>query len=173
MKPAEVQAPTPWWMRLLVGRRPAWTLARAFLWVVVAVIIFKFMLVPVKVQGISMAPTYQDGRVNFINRLSYRFHPPQRGDVVGIRFVGMHAMLLKRVIALPGERISIRDGVVYINGDPLDEPYVKRFNNEWERDEEVLPPNEYLVIGDNRSMRQSEHTHGRVSGDRIVGKVLF
>lgn len=130
-----------------------------------------------------MLPAYKNGGVNFINRWSYARHQPQRGDVVGIRFTrmqvsgiqpnGTHVMLLKRIIGLPGERIAIHEGIVYIDSQPLEEPYVKMFNKSWERSEITLKPGEYYVIGDNRSMRSDEHTYGRVEAQRIVGKALF
>jgi len=163
----------PWWLKILIGRRPALTLIRVAIWVAAAFFIFRVVLLPVRVEGVSMTPTYKNGGVNFIYRWSYSRHLPVRGDVVGIRFAGPHVMLLKRIIALPGERIAIRQGIVYIDGQPLDEPYVKLFNPSWQESEVTLKPDEYYVIGDNRSMRSDEHTHGRVETRRIVGKVLL
>lgn len=163
----------PWWLRLLIGRRPAVTLIRVAIWVAAAFFLFRVVLLPVRVEGVSMAPTYRNGGVNFIFRWSFWRHPPQRGDVVGIRFAGDHVMLLKRIIALPGERIAIRQGIVYIDGEPLDEPYVKLFNPTWQQAEVTLKPDEYYIIGDNRGMRSDEHVHGRVEAYRIVGKVLL
>ena len=163
----------PWWFRVLLGRDPRRTLLRCLLWVLVAFFVFKYVLVPVRVQGISMQPAYQSGRVNFINRWAYLAHPPRRGDVVGIQYAGRNVMLFKRIIALPGERIGIRRGIVYIDGKPLREPYVKLFNEHWERPEEPLAPDTYFVIGDNRAMSIREHALGRAEADRIVGKALF
>jgi signal peptidase I len=163
----------PWWLRILVGRRPALTLVRVAIWVAAAFFIFRVVLLPVRVDGVSMMPTYKNGGVNFINRWAYARHHPLRGDVVSIRFAGPHVMLLKRIIALPGERVAIHKGIVYIDGEPLDEPYVKLFNPTWEEAEVTLKPDEYFIIGDNRSMRSDEHTHGRVEAYRIVGKVLL
>lgn len=166
-------AGSPWWLRILIGRRPALTLVRVVIWVAAAFFIFRVVLLPVRVDGISMAPTYKNGGVNFIYRWSYARQHPLRGDVVSIRFAGPHVMLLKRIIALPGERMAIRRGIVYIDDQPLDEPYVKLFNPSWQQAEVTLKPDEYYVIGDNRSMRSDEHTHGRVEAGRIVGKVLL
>lgn len=163
----------PWWLRLLIGRRPAVTLIRVAIWIAAAFFLFRVVLLPVRVEGVSMMPTYRNGGVNFIFRWSYARQQPQRGDVVGIRFAGNHVMLLKRIIALPGERIAIRQGIVYIDGEPLDEPYVKLFNPTWQQAEVTLKPDEYYIIGDNRGMRSDEHVHGRVEAYRIVGKVLL
>jgi signal peptidase I len=163
----------PWWFRLVLGRDPRRTVLRSILWILLAFFLFKYVLVPVRVQGISMQPTYQSGRVNFINRWAYLRHPPRRGDVVGIQYAGHQVMLFKRIIGLPGERIAIHRGIVHIDGEPLPEPYVKWFNNHWERAEEKLAPDTYFVIGDNRGMSIHEHVMGRAEANRIVGKALF
>lgn len=163
----------PWWLRLLIGRRPVFTLIRVAIWIAAAFFVFRVVLLPVRVEGVSMTPTYKNGGVNFINRWAYARQLPQRGDVVGIRFAGPHVMLLKRIIALPGERIAIRQGIVYIDDQALGEPYVKLFNPTWQESEVTLKPDEYFIIGDNRGMRSDEHVHGRVEAYRIVGKVLL
>ena len=85
---------------------------------------FPILLLPVRISGISMEPTYDDGTVNLVNRFSYYWKQPARGDVVAIRTSGSHIMFLKRIIGLPGETIAIEEGVVLINGKPLDEPYL-------------------------------------------------
>ena len=72
-----------------------------------------------------MLPTYHDGQINFLNRLAYLRHEPQRGDVVGIRYSGDSILLLKRIVGLPGEEVSFDEGKLFINGKPLEEPYVK------------------------------------------------
>ena len=85
----------------------------------------------------------------------------------------MHQILLmKRVIGLPGEKVSISDGVVYINGEPLEEPWVQKKRFPWNRKEVELKPDEYLVIGVNRSMPMQMHEFGEVSIKRIQGKII-
>jgi signal peptidase I len=158
---------------MVIGRRPKRTLARLGILVVLTLVFLKFFI-PIKVSGVSMAPTYLDGRVNLVNKLAYRWQKPKRGDVVAIRLAGERVMLLKRIIALPGERVAIRAGVVEIDGRSLDEPYVKfRKDPRWDRPEKVLQEDEYLVIGDNRSMSDEYHDYGNVYEFQIVGKVLF
>ncbi len=105
----------PHWLQVvLIGRRPRATLARIVVLVAVCVVTFKFVLLPIRVEGISMEPTYHDRRVNCVNRLAYWRHAPQRGDVVAIRFSdpgefsAPRAMLMKRIIGLPGESVSFR-----------------------------------------------------------------
>ena len=81
-------------------------------------------------------------------------------------------MLLKRIIALPGETVAITDGVVFINGQPLDEPYVKK-RDAWQLKPVKLADDELFLIGDNRGMDQRFHEFGRTEAKRIVGKVLW
>jgi signal peptidase I len=161
------------WLRIAVfGRNLKWTLARVALWGVVCVFIFRVALLHIEVEGISMLPTYQDHSRNWINRLAYVWHEPRRGDVVAIRFAGYHAMLLKRIIGLPGETVAFEDGRVLINGKILDEPYEK-LDCHWNHPPETIGPDQYFVVGDNRSMREQDHEHGQCERARILGKILL
>jgi signal peptidase I len=164
----------PSWLRTVVlGRRPKYTIVRIILLIVVTACVFPFVLLPIKVDGISMEPTYHNGKVNFINRFAYWRGEPRRGDIVGFRYSTHSSMYMKRVIGLPGESVAFFRGKVLINGEPLDEPYVKLFNRSWNRDYGILGPDEYLVVGDNRGMIIDEHIFGKVERRRIVGKVLL
>ncbi|HMP81995.1 MAG TPA: signal peptidase I, partial [Verrucomicrobiota bacterium] len=122
--------------------------------------------------GDSMAPTYRDGSVNFVNRLAYVFAEPKRGDVVGIRMAGESVMFMKRIIGLPGETVQFLDGVVHINGEPLHEPYLKLPCN-WTTHTVTLGPEGYYFMGDNRSMPRQDHSGGERERSRIVGKVIL
>ncbi len=164
--------PVSWLRRLTIGRNPRVTLIRAVILGILTVVLFKTILLPVRVTGISMAPTYRDGRVNFINRLAYRKHDPQRGDVVGVRFAGPSVMLLKRVVGLPGERVGFSRGQVTVNDTPLDEPYL-RWPSKWEREPVELGPDEFFVVGDNRTMPMRDHTFGIAKRERILGKLML
>jgi signal peptidase I len=135
-------------------------------------ITFRWVLIPMRAEGISMLPTYQSGSLNLVNRLAYRNRKPSRGDIVAIRLAGPHVLYVKRVIALPGERISMTAGQVYVNGTPLIEPYVRN-RNPWDVPEVTLTSREYFVVGDNRGMRASDHDFGRVDVSRIVGRIVF
>ncbi len=161
------------WARLVVGKHPKKTLSRIAVTIITCAVVFGFLARPIQVVGISMFPTYKQGQYNFINRVSYWFSEPQRFDVVAVdeRQNGIRAVLLKRIIGLPGEKVVISEGIVEVNGQPLDEPYVRaRFP--WKEDFE-LGPEEYLVIGDNRAMIQDNHTHGVRARKLIMGKVLY
>ena len=160
------------WLRIaVIGRNPKVTLARAVVLAVLCVLGYKVSLLHIRVEGISMLPAYQDGSKHFVNRLAYLWHEPQRGDVVGIRLAGYHVMYLKRIIGRPGETVAFVSGQVLINGEALDEPYEK-LSCDWNRPPVKLGPDEYFVVGDNRSMPQELHTFGKVERARIVGKAI-
>ena len=145
---------------------------RIVILVVVCFVVAKFILLPIRISGPSMLPTYSEHGVNFVNRLAYLFHEPRRGDVVAIRLAGPSVMFMKRIIGLPGETVTFHNGHVFINGKLLDEPYVK-FPCNWEHEPRTLGPFDYYFVGDNRSMPQVDHTEGKASRDRIVGRVLL
>jgi signal peptidase I len=159
-----------WLRRLLIGRNWKVTLFRCFFWAAATIIIFPQVLVRVQVIGISMLPTCPEHSKYWVDRLAYISHEPQRGDIVAIRLAGIHDMLLKRIIGLPGESVAFSDGRVLINGDVLDEPYETNYCD-WEQPPETLTNNEYYVVGDNRTMPQQDHYHGICSRDRIIGKI--
>lgn len=168
----------PRWVRIvLIGRNWKLTLARLVVLVITCFIVFRFVLLPVRVEGISMLPAYQNGSVNFVNRFAYRRHGPQRGDVVGIRLsdpsiTWPSVLYLKRVIGLPGETVAFVDGAVLINGKELDEPYEK-YGCDWNLPQVKLGPNQYFVVGDNRSMPAQFHVFGIVERNHIVGKSVL
>jgi signal peptidase I len=159
--------------RVLFGRNPKRTLVRVIILLAVCGVVRGFVLLPIKVEGPSMLPTYQDNAVHVINRLSYLFHEPQRGDVVAIRFLaGEHIVYLKRIVGLPGETVAFHNGQLYINGQAVAEPYV-RLRGNWEHEAKPVPLDRYYVVGDNRDMEFEEHEKGRPTRDLIVGKLLL
>lgn len=173
MEPAPIDPAPPLWLRLVLGRNPKLTLIRLLVLVLGSYILFKVVLAPIRVTGISMQPTYKDGAVNFVNRLAYRSHPPRRGDVVGVRASDqLQVLYLKRVIGLPGERIAIQSGVVYVNGERLREPYLSG-ERPWNIAATELGKDDYVVIGDNRTMDQENHTFGKVKAADIIGRILW
>jgi signal peptidase I len=159
-------------LAIVIGRRPKLTLIRIVVLVALVFLTRQFILTPIYSMGPSMMPTYQDGGVNFVYRLAYRSHEPQRGDVVAIRFSDDKIMLMKRIIGLPGETVAFHAGRVFINDQPLDEPYVQYPTN-WELPPVTVEPDKYLVVGDNRSMPPEAHLFGQAQRKRIVGKILL
>jgi signal peptidase I len=158
--------------RIVFGRDPRRTLVRVLVLATLSFIIFRWVLLPIRSEGISMLPTYESGSLNLVNRLAYSHQKPARGDVVGIKLAGPHVLYVKRIIGLPGEQISIVQGQVHVNGAPLEEPYVRN-RRPWDYSEVTLTSREYFVIGDNRGMRAADHDFGRVDVSRILGKVVF
>jgi signal peptidase I len=134
--------------------------------------LFRWVLIPVRTDGVSMMPTYESGSLRLVNKLSFwGGRRPDRGDIVAIKLAGPHVLYVKRIVGLPGERVAIGGGFVRVNGIQLVEPYV-RSRKPWNSDEVTLGPREYFVIGDNRAAA-SRGDFGRVDASRIVGKLLF
>lgn len=157
---------------VIFGRNLKLTLVRAAVLAVTCVVTLEFVLLPIRVEGISMEPTYHDRSINFVNRFAYIRHEPRRGDVIGVRLAGPHVMYMKRIIGLPGETIAFENGRVSINSQPLGEPYEKSFCD-WNYGPVKLMPDEYFVVGDNRAMPKEDHYFGRCARERIIGKILL
>ena len=158
---------------ILIGRHPKRTLIRLAVLVAAAIVLFGWVLIPFRAEGISMQPTYEPGTFHFVSRLAFLRRDPARGDVVGIRLAGQHVLYVKRIVGLPGERVRISGGQVVVNDAPIDEPYVKRRNTSWYLPETWLAADEYFVVGDNRSMPIGLHELGKTTRARIVGRVVY
>jgi signal peptidase I len=158
----------PWWRRAIFGKDPRITLIRLLLTICVVLVLFKYVLVPIQVVGMSMEPTFVEGKRNLVNRLAYLRDKPKRGDLVAIRTKGQDYMLLKRIVGLPGERVSYIRGYIFIDGQLLDEPYVK-FRNGWQYDYVTLDEDFYYLVGDHRTISAFGKRHRR----QIIGKVIF
>ena len=170
----------------ILGRNPRLTLIRASALIVSAIVLFGFVLLPVRLHGISMLPTYIDGELNFANRAAYWWRQPARGDAVAIRMAGEHVVYVKRIVGLPREHIAIIAGVVLVNdeplvepddalvggGQPLVEPAVV-YKAPWDVPAFTLGDGEYFLIGDNRAMAAQNHDFGTTTRARVVGKMLF
>jgi len=138
----------------------------------ISYLVFGFLLLPLRIQGRSMEPTYHDGSFAFCWRPMYFFSPPKRFDVVAVRFAGRHVMLLKRIVALPGETLEYQQGKLYINGQLVKEPHV-RLTSQWNLSARTVKPGNVYIIGDNRSLSMQRHTIGQVRMERIVGGVIL
>jgi signal peptidase I len=158
--------------RWVAGTDPRRTAIRVVALVVFAYITFSYVLLPVRGEGISMAPTIESGDLIFINRLTYRLREPRRGDVVAVRIAGRSAVYVKRLLALPGDRIKIDNGNVAINNEWINEPYARK-RNDWSLDEVRLDADEYFVVGDNRTMAMPLHDLGTVPRARLIGAQIF
>lgn len=153
----------------------------------VAILIYLLVTQPHQVNGSSMYPNFHDGEFLLTDKLTYKFRLPQRGDVVVFTAppaahcpTGLNCDFIKRIIALPGERIKIENRKIYINGEHLVEPYlstevvtnsgstVKSFLPEGV--EQTVPANNYLMMGDNRIASSDSRDWGVVERNKIVGK---
>jgi signal peptidase I len=157
-------------------------------------LVVRGLVQPYRVEGTSMEPNLHSGQfllvnkavyfrldpaqiaqyVPFINFSSARpmslFHPPERGDVIVFRFPKDTSRdFVKRVIAVPGETVEIKGGVVHVNGQKLNEPYL-RDNANYNHGPEVVPPDNYFVLGDNRNNSSDSHVWGDVEAQFIIGK---
>lgn len=144
--------------------------------VILAVVIFfalQFAVGNFVVIGASMQPSFYEGDRVVASKLTYKFHEPERGDV--IIFLPPRSMeedLIKRVIGLPGDIVEVKDGVVYVNNKPVDEPYIKSPPN-YTYTTEIVPEGEYWVLGDNRTNSNDSHTGWTVPREDIVGKACL
>ncbi len=159
------------WMRLVFGRNPKRTLLRLICLVLVSLVVFRFVLIPIRVTGTSMTPTFGDGKVTLINHQAYRFTKPKRGDVIAFRVPEEgDIVLLKRIIGLPRERVSIIDGQAYINGKAQVERYARTGKDALSTPKEYqLDEDQYFVMGDNREVS----VYKIIPEHYILGKVLF
>jgi signal peptidase I len=136
-------------------------------------LVIRFAVQNFRIEGFSMEPNFHDGQYLFVNKLIYMLQPPQRGDV--IVFVPPNNSsrdFIKRVIGLPGERVEIRSGTVFINGEPLIENYPLN-PGAYSTGAIVVPPDEYFVLGDNRNYSSDSHSWGTVPAKKIIGKAWF
>jgi signal peptidase I len=137
-----------------------------------AYLFFGYLCIPFTIRGISMEPTYRNGGVNFCWRLNTFFSEPKRYDVVTVRFAGSRVMLLKRMVAREGEQVEFRDGKLFIDGQKIDEPYV-RYPCNWNLPPRRVEKDCIYVVGDNRSMPTENHHFGQTSKKRIIGVPLW
>jgi signal peptidase I len=125
-----------------------------------------------QVSGLSMAPHIGSGEYVLINTLAYDLSRPKRGDIIAFRHDGATPEIyIKRVIGLPGDRVRIDRGSVYVNGALLSEPYV-RFPDTRSFDEVSVPAGDVYVLGDNRANSEDSRFFGPVPESEIMGKAL-
>ena len=126
----------------------------------------------VRVDGFSMRPTLQDGEYILVNKLAYKTGEPTRGDIIVFIFpVDPQEDLIKRVIGLPGETVSIHNGVVSVNGTPLTEPYIASppaYDGDW-----VVPDGQLFVLGDNRNDSRDSHQWRFLPIENVIGKAVL
>jgi signal peptidase I len=140
-----------------------------------ALVIIVFLYQPVKVEGTSMAPLLSDQERIFINKFVYRFEPIDRGDVVVFWYpLDRSKSFIKRVVGLPGETIEIRQGIVYVDGTALPEPYVPpQYEDLSDYGPIRVPDHSYFVMGDHRISSNDSRVFGSVASRYIYGRAVF
>jgi signal peptidase I len=140
-----------------------------------AFIVIVFLYQPVQVEGTSMMPRLTNHERIFINKFVYRFEEIRRGDIVVFLYpLDPSKSYIKRVIGLPGEHISIRDGVVYVNSEALPETYVPAAYLDHENCPPIfVEPDHYFVLGDHRESSNDSRVWGTVDRKYIYGKAVF
>ena len=139
---------------------------------VLAVLIAAFFMRLPQVSGFSMEPHIQSGEYVLINTFAYRLRAPHRDEIVAFsQDSDARGVFIKRVIGVSGDRISIRSGQVYLNGTPLDEPYVEHPDAR-SYAEVTVPAQSVYVLGDNRAESEDSRAFGPVPQDRIVGRAI-
>lgn len=123
-----------------------------------------------RVEGFSMEPNLHTGQYILVDKVSYRVGDPERGDVVVIRFpLDPKRDFVKRIIALPGETIEVRERRVYVNGRALNEPYIN-IPGTYRYEKKLVPENHFYVLGDNRDNSHDSHIWDWLPRDYIIGK---
>ena len=141
--------------------------------VVLALLIHAFLAQSTVVLGQSMEPNLRTAQRLMVEKVSYWLHPPRRGDIVVLRDpTGGPVPLIKRVVGLPGERVSIANGHVRVDGQALNEPYLNQIT-QGEGRSWVVPPMEMFVMGDNRSNSKDSRYFGPVPLDSVFGHAVF
>jgi len=139
--------------------------------ILIALLINVFIGQATRVDGQSMEPNlYTDQRL-VVEKVTYRFHGPERFDVVVIKVPSQgKELLIKRVIGLPGDVIEIHDGRVYVNGQLLDEIHARGDTNAIRLERITVPPLHVYVMGDNRGHSNDSRSFGPVPIENIVGR---
>jgi len=151
----------------------------------VFVLLYLFVAQPNEVKGNSMLPNFENGEYLLTDKLSYQFGQPQRGDVVVFKAPPSEPCseseceYIKRVIGVPGDRVMVKEGKVYLNGNLLDQRFLPAdFVTDpgafmQEGVERLIPQGEYLCLGDNRSHSRDGREFGSIRKESIVGKAFF
>jgi len=137
----------------------------------IVLVVNAFLAQATRVEGQSMQPNLYDNQRLIIEKVSYRFHLPRRGDIVVLKLPNRRQSdppLIKRVVALPGETIEIRDGRVYINGQALEESYLEQLTS-GNMPPRVVSPDYVFVLGDNRGSSNDSRSFGEVALSDIIG----
>jgi signal peptidase I len=162
-----------------------------FVWEVVKMVVISlaivlpiryFLIQPFYVKGASMEPNFHDREYLIIDEISYRFNEPARGDIIVFRYPrDPQEYFIKRIVALPGETVQVKDNGVYIfnkehpTGFKLDESYLPSgvITVAYSEDKVTVGDNQYFVLGDNRQASKDSRSFGVVDKSFVIGRVFF
>ncbi|HAV65405.1 MAG TPA: signal peptidase I [Verrucomicrobiales bacterium] len=171
-------AGTGWRQRLHLRKetRQGHILLCVALWSAISFLVFsRFVLATVIIDGVSMEPTFQSGDHCLLNRLATVMGGVDRGDMVVLCDRGEGDYAIKRVIGVPNDDVEIRDGLVFLNGERLDEAYLADGTRTYAPAGQLrfsLGPDSYFVLGDNRALSEDSRYYGPVSRSKLLGVVL-
>ena len=148
--------------------------------IVIVIPLRTFVAQPFIVKGPSMNPTFADNQYLIVDQLTYHFHNPERQDVIVMRFpLNPKVFFIKRIIGLPGESLSIHDGIVTVvnrdnpQGMVVEAPYVENGHASHDNFSLTLGPEEYFVMGDNRSESSDSRSWGPLEKKFIIGRPIL
>ena len=179
-------------------KRVIWELTQTLVLAVLIFLLVRTVAQNFRVEGPSMEPGLHDGQYLLVNKAVYfklnignlakfipfidaedgeekfLFHGPQRGDVIVFRYPkDPDRDFIKRVIGVPGDRVRVKDGIVYVNDAPLEEDYIADHAGRDLEEEQVVPPGNYFVLGDNRPNSSDSRSWGFVPEENIIGKAML
>lgn len=151
---------------------------------IIVFILTQFIVRGVIIDGLSMYPTLNDKEIGFSNIIGLKLDSIKRSDVVVIYLASRERFIVKRVIGMPGETVEARDGVIYINNEPLAETYLQtEYVKQWLNDNNgvftadfgpiKVPDDSYFALGDNRQRSSDSRVYGSFKRDAIVSKDVF
>jgi signal peptidase I len=133
-----------------------------------------FLVQTVQVDGVSMSPTLQNAQCYFLNRVVYLVREPKPQDIVVLRDPETNGCAVKRVVARPGDCVYVRDGQIFVNGEPLSEPYLAPGTKTYASEHyqaQLCGVDQYFVLGDNRNDSVDSRMYGAVPRANILGMV--
>ncbi|HBB64488.1 MAG: signal peptidase I, signal peptidase I [candidate division WS6 bacterium GW2011_GWC1_33_20] len=143
---------------------------------VLAIVLYLFIMTPHEVVGNSMYPTYKNGEFLMANKFTYKFAVPQRGDVIIFQYSDTQDFI-KRIIGIPGDEVMIKDGKIYINGEQLkesnylDASVITNGGSYIHEGQTItVQEGEYFVCGDNRPNSSDSREFGPIAKEKIKGK---